>query len=996
MIVRSSPAALGIAFLALAAAASAAAQPGAPSAAEPGAQPAAPSAVPLPDDGVLRSWVRELEASPKGPFDGIRWFCADGTVHPARPYPCEARGGGIQHGLLGERARRLREAGFRVANVLADLDPKAFVGEAADLEGLGQILVERFLVQWKEGWILRAAGSYRGALQAEDEEAGALALVRALLADPLWHEPGRYLLLRESVRLLPVRADADTAAEVRAEAARVEALDPRFAPLRAKIHGSPDAGDGERVRRHLARHPNLPAGVGERLSRLAAALDLLFSDPLPVARLRKLAPRLGAEAEIEAALAQLSADPGPAERLVAGATLLEILRRTLPGPEEPGAALETLRASLAVERQVFAAAQTAAASPEVASRAHRLDALVELARALYGTGLLSRRQLSGVEWSRSHLAAERVPLSLYRTELAYLGRAPEWCGRSVAYALRGAIARIARLEPDADLYLPDRLRGSPLLGYSALLDELQGDANTRAGVVHELFGEASATGLRALNPGLARGILLEPDAGDSHGSLLRADGIYLLPETTSELPPVSGILTESEGSSLSHVQLLARNLGIPNVVVEASRLASLRQHLGEPIVMAVSPGGVVRIARDGPEYDAWFGAQAAAADDVRIVPDLAKLDLEARRPISLSALRADDSGRRSGPKGANLGELAHFFPDAVPPGFVIPFGAFRALLEQPIEPGGPSAFEWMKAQYGAIAGTPAELREARVASFLSRLRAWISEAPLPEGLEASVVEALRSQFGPDGRQGVFVRSDTNVEDLPGFTGAGLNRTVPNVVGEQAVLRALRDVWVSPFTERAYRWRQSLMDRPEYVFPAVVVQQAFPSEKSGVMVTADVDTGDRRWLSIAINEGVGGAVDGQAAEQLRIPRDGGRVRFLSHATALSRAVLDPAGGLRSEPTRAAEAVLDGEEARALVALAERVDRFPALRRDPEPALAADVEFAFRGGRLALLQIRPFVESKRAQRSAVLQALDAPLQRQEISWVPMNADPATPSP
>jgi hypothetical protein len=37
--------------------------------------------------------------------------------------------------------------------------------------------------------------------------------------------------------------------------------------------------------------------------------------------------------------------------------------------------------------------------------------------------------------------------------------------------------------------------------------------------------------------------------------------------------------------------------------------------------------------------------------------------------------------------------------------------------------------------------------------------------------------------------------------------------------------------------------------------------------------------------------------------------------------------------------------------------------------------ADIEFAFRGGKLALLQIRPFNESRRAQRSQYLAQLDA---------------------
>ncbi len=43
----------------------------------------------------------------------------------------------------------------------------------------------------------------------------------------------------------------------------------------------------------------------------------------------------------------------------------------------------------------------------------------------------------------------------------------------------------------------------------------------------------------------------------------------------------------------------------------------------------------------------------------------------------------------------------------------------------------------------------------------------------------------------------------------------------------------------------------------------------PAEVSGVMVTQDVDSGDAGVLSVAVNEGVGGAVDGQAAESVRI-------------------------------------------------------------------------------------------------------------------------------
>src|SRR5262249_10109321 len=50
------------------------------------------------------------------------------------------------------------------------------------------------------------------------------------------------------------------------------------------------------------------------------------------------------------------------------------------------------------------------------------------------------------------------------------------------------------------------------------------------------------------------------------------------------------------------------------------------------------------------------------------------------------------------------------------------------------------------------------------------------------------------------------------------------------------------------------------------------------------------------------------------------------------------------------------------------------RFPAIVDDEGKPTAADVEFAFVGGKLALLQIRPFLESRRARASVYLHRMD----------------------
>ena len=112
-------------------------------------------------------------------------------------------------------------------------------------------------------------------------------------------------------------------------------------------------------------------------------------------------------------------------------------------------------------------------------------------------------------------------------------------------------------------------------------------------------------------------------------------------------------------------------------------------------------------------------------------------------------------------------------------------------------------------------------------------------------------KALLDAFGPDGSFGVFVRSDTNVEDLPGFTGAGLNLTVPHVVGFENIMAAVKRVWASPFSERAFRWRQAYMKNPEHVYASVLLMKSVAAEKSGVLVTADIESGQPGWLRLRL-------------------------------------------------------------------------------------------------------------------------------------------------
>ncbi|MEQ1439475.1 PEP/pyruvate-binding domain-containing protein [Fontimonas sp. SYSU GA230001] len=942
---------------------------------------AAEAPPPPPDDTQFAAWVRAMKSEPLGPFQGVRWFCADGTIQPPREYACREHGGGRQSGQRDVRAETMRAAGIPLANVLSELTPEAALADDARL--LKAALVEQFLVAIDDGWILRRARYVRGVFQAEDEAAAARGILLELARDPRVAE-ARYPLLREAVRLLPRPIASGSFTEVRALADELGRRDADFIDLRNLIHSRPAADQAQRVREHARRHAQDELRQG--FETLARAIDAAFAHATLAAQLERSAAALG-DSGLQALAARYHGSVDAQQQLETLTNILARIRDAMPG-YTAARRLRAMELSLAAEDAAFAVARQPA-GPGADSRRARLRALLPMVDGLYGSGLLTQRERRELRQAlRTLTEAQAVSVGGYRDALAVLGRAPGWAMRRLSFHFQPMLRSFARVEPRAEDYIADRLHASLMLGYGERLEPLIADGDRLAGVQHELFGQPVSGGLRALNPGVARGPLRTlAEARDTGAEL----PIVLAAETTAELPAVAGILTESAGNALSHVQMLARNLGLPNVVVATQHLAALRRQLGTRIVLVASPGGTVRIAADGPDWEPWF--PKAAQRPARIEVDTTRLDLELRRPVALAELRAADAGRIVGPKAAHLGELAARYPDQVSPALAIPFGVYRSLLDRTAPDGQQSMFDWLQLQHRLIAeiDDPAQ-RAAALRAFLQTARDWFAQVEFPAGLVDRLRTDAEALFGADGGYGVYVRSDTNLEDLPAFSGAGLNRTVPNVVGFDAVLDAIRNVWASPFTERAYSWRQLAMDRPEQVYVSVLLHKTVASEKSGVMVTADPDSGDPGTIFVSANEGAGGAVDGQSAESLRVRLVDGRVDLVASATEPTRRITLREGGLRDVPASGDDFLLTQAEMNQLMRLARDIPRnSPELRDAAGGPAPADVEFAFAGGRLYLLQMRPFLQGARAQRHVLLRALDASLVAARDNAVALDEPP-----
>jgi len=211
-----------------------------------------------------------------------------------------------------------------------------------------------------------------------------------------------------------------------------------------------------------------------------------------------------------------------------------------------------------------------------------------------------------------------------------------------------------------------------------------------------------------------------------------------------------------------------------------------------------------------------------------------------------------------------------------------------------------------------------------------------------------------------------------MEDLKDFTGAGLNLTVFNVVDPGKIFQAIKDVWASPYSERSYKWRQYYLNDPENVYPSIVIIPSVNGDHSGVMITKGVTTGDENDITVAFNYGVGGAVDGQAAETWLLKADGTNI-LLSPAREPSYRTIPASGGSVIKNATFEKRILTDAHLAALREMAGNIKKqlptVPGINTDGP----WDIELGFKDDKIWLFQVRPFVENKQATSSEYLQKI-----------------------
>lgn len=925
----------------------------------------------------VRQTLVTLKNAERGPYERIRWFCTDGSVQPPTAGACSARGGGVQHAERNARALWLADREFNVGTILQSMEFAAFADEAQGGYRLRELVLEHFLVEVDDGWVMRRARYYRGARQIEDEERAGRALLERRFADGDWLARN-YLLATRLAASVPHTSlgGGQTMDRIRAVSTQIAQADPAFQQIRVKIHSMPSQADVAAVEGYLARGGHAPE-VRAGLTTLRDDLRAQYDPARALSSLVAYERRLGGDLAVGVARLRAALDAGDAQRsFEAIVGLAPRVREAAETAATGGMALDLVDLGLSLQERAYVLADRLENESPPRSRAEALTRLGHYVTLAYAAGYLSGREHAALQDEAVALAARGTTSAAeYKASLAYLARGLDWARGAVRGTFAPVVDRYVLVEPATLGFYDATLRGSVMLPLAGVMDDLQRDADRVLGATHSLFGVTEASGLRGLNPGVAVGPLdvLEPE----HHEDVRSGTIYLLPETPPELKPVAGVLTLDEGNLLSHVQLLARNLGIPNAAVSPRHEARLRAARGEEVFLAVTPMGRV-LVKSPEELD---DVERALVDDGSDGPverhrlDTSRLRLDVRSPIPLARLRSTDSGVLVGPKAANLGQLAADFPGRVSPAVALPFGMFVAHADRPYGGSQRTVLDELRAAYGRATAMRLQGRsDEEIDAFMLERLEWVRLAIerlewLPEQREA-VVAAVTTMLEGEIERGVFVRSDTNVEDLPQFSGAGLNLTVPHQTSMDRILASVKRVWTSPFSERAYLWRRQILEEQGEVYPSVLLQQTVPSAKSGVLITTGLEVGDGDDVTVVAAEGVGGGVEGEDAETVLL-RPSGEVLLLSQTKSARRREI-VAGGTRWVAASRPDTLLAPGE---IAQLRQVVDEWKRLKAGtPEASTVWDMEFGFLDGHLWLFQVRPFIRYRNSEVYTALEALD----------------------
>jgi pyruvate,water dikinase len=225
---------------------------------------------------------------------------------------------------------------------------------------------------------------------------------------------------------------------------------------------------------------------------------------------------------------------------------------------------------------------------------------------------------------------------------------------------------------------------------------------------------------------------------------------------------------------------------------------------------------------------------------------------------------------------------------------------------------------------------------------------------IPSLLSRDICDQYSALVTPNNRF-VAVRSSVAVKDTAISSFPGMMDTYHYVLGEDQVLEKVRECWASLWSARAAYMRHHKRIPHQKAIIAPVVQLMVNSDTAGVLFTANPVTKDKTEVMIESNWGLGeSVVSGKSMNDYFVLDKATltvRDKKIAHKTVMVVADDGRGSGRIELPVPAERAMLTTLSDAQLLELAEFGRRIEA-----HYGFNVDVEWAYEGGRLFILQAR----------------------------------------
>ncbi|KYF91773.1 hypothetical protein BE20_13770 [Sorangium cellulosum] len=337
-----------------------------------------------------------------------------------------------------------------------------------------------------------------------------------------------------------------------------------------------------------------------------------------------------------------------------------------------------------------------------------------------------------------------------------------------------------------------------------------------------------------LNPAEGFGTLTFVPGRELETAELGPNVIVVTDDVPNETAFMGGLITEAFQTPLSHVNVLARGRGTPNMALRRAREDErLKGLFGKLVRLEVRATDFDLREATAQEADAYWEARKPKGE--RLSP---ALDVSVRGVVSLDAANYAMSDS-IGSKAAGMAELyrvsgvgAYCPPDLIP--LYVPPAAFAIPFSHYMDHFQASGAAELLAELEQDPEFRADPRAH--AEGLAEVRARMLEHPVDPALLSEVEAAIKRRFGGDR---VRLRSSSNTEDLATFNGAGLHTSTSGDLDAESssIEDALRTVWSSLWNTRAYDEREFGHVEQARAAMAVLVHQAWQSERAqGVAIS----------------------------------------------------------------------------------------------------------------------------------------------------------------